>query len=172
MHDTLATMFEYHRWADQRLLTACSQLTDAQYAQQVGGSFPSVRALVAHVAASAQVWRKRLDGEEVTAASLLTETEVPTVEAALRHVLQAYELFFREAARPADELNQIYTYRNIKGIEISLPRWAVLRHLVNHGTYHRGQIAHVLRQLGTTPPSTDLTVWAMEQQPATRTAGR
>ena len=163
MQDTIAAMFEYHQWADQRLLTACSQLTDAQYAQQVGGSFPSIRALVAHLAASAKVWGTRFEGGEVTAASLLTEADVPNVETAWRHLLHSYEVYVREAARPAGELAEIFTYRNIRGVEISVPRWVVLRHLVNHGTYHRGQIAHVLRQLGTTPPSTDLTIWGMEQ---------
>ena len=39
------------------------------------------------------------------------------------------------------------------------PRWQVFRHIVNHGTYHRGQIANMLRQLGVKPPSTDLFYW-------------
>jgi uncharacterized damage-inducible protein DinB len=169
MQDTLASMLEYHRWADERLLTACSLLTDAQYAQQVGGSFPSLRALVAHMAAAAHAWRTRLDGGQVT--ELLTDVQVPTVEAAMRHLVHAYEVFNREAARPADDLAAMFTYRNTRGAEISLPRWAVLRHIVNHGTYHRGQMAAMLRQLGVVPPSTDLTLWAAEQRKAMAAAG-
>jgi uncharacterized damage-inducible protein DinB len=161
MQDTLTSMFEYHRWADERLLTACSLLTDAQYAHHVGGSFPSLRAVVAHLAASALAWSTRLEGGEVT--TILTEAQVPTIEAAMRHLVHSYEVFGREAVRPADELNQTFTYRNTRGVQISLPRWAVLRHLVNHGTYHRGQMASMLRQLGVAPPPTDITVWAMEQ---------
>ena len=30
-----------------------------------------------------------------------------------------------------------------------------MRHVVNHSTYHRGQLATQLRQLGHTPPNTD-----------------
>ena len=32
----------------------------------------------------------------------------------------------------------------------------MFRHLANHSTYHRGQVAAMLRQLGEKPPSTDL----------------
>ena len=34
--------------------------------------------------------------------------------------------------------------------------WLSLQHLANHGTYHRGQVATLLRQLGVKPILTDL----------------
>jgi uncharacterized damage-inducible protein DinB len=166
MQDTLASMFEFNRWADERLLAACSQLTDAQYAQQVGGSFPSIRGVVAHLAGAAHAWRTRFEGGVVT--SLLPEAEVGTVEAAQRLILEAHDVFIREANRPAEELNQIFTFRSIRGFDVSLPRWALLRHVVNHGTYHRGQIANMMRQVGMAPPSTDYFLWAMEQYAASK----
>lgn len=30
--------------------------------------------------------------------------------------------------------------------------WQMLQHVVNHGTYHRGQIATMLRQMDAAPP--------------------
>ena len=75
-------------------------------------------------------------------------------------------MLMREASRPAEELNQIFTFRSMRGSMVSLPRWAALRHVVNHGTYHRGQIANMMRQVGVAPPSTDYFLWAMEQHAA------
>jgi uncharacterized damage-inducible protein DinB len=164
MQDTLPSMFEYNRWADERLLAACSQLTDAQYAQEVGGSFPSIRGVVAHLAGAAHAWRTRFEGGVVT--SLLPEGEVGTVEVALGLIRVANDVLMREANRPAEELNQILSYRSIRGFDVSLPRWAALRHVVNHATYHRGQIANMMRQVGVAPPSTDYFLWAMEQYAA------
>ena len=164
MQDTLPAMLEYNLWADERLLTACRQLTDAQYAQEVGGSFSSIRGVVAHAGGAAHAWGVRFDGGEVT--SLLPVSEVGTVDAALRLIRGGHDVFMREASRPVEELNQLFTYRNLRGIVVSLPRWAVLRHVVNHGTYHRGQIANMMRQVGAAPPSTDVLLWAMEQYAA------
>jgi uncharacterized damage-inducible protein DinB len=46
-----------------------------------------------------------------------------------------------------------------------LPPWAVLRHVVNHSTYHRGQVASKLKRLGVEQPMTDFVFWAIEQAP-------
>ena len=47
----------------------------------------------------------------------------------------------------------------------TLPPWAVLRHLVNHTTYHRGQVASKLKRFGIQQPETDLVYWCFEQIP-------
>ena len=164
MQDTLASMLEFNRWADERLLTACGQLTDEQYTREIGGSFPSIRAIVAHHDGALRAWGMRFDGGVVTA--LPTASEVPDVATALRFVAEGHETLAREAGRSAEVLNEIFTYRSILGMEVSLPRWALLRHVVNHGTYHRGQIANMMRQVGAAPPPTDFFYWAMEQHAA------
>jgi len=41
----------------------------------------------------------------------------------------------------------------------------MVQHVVNHGTYHRGQITTLLRQMGAAPPkSTDLIAFYRERQ--------
>ena len=43
--------------------------------------------------------------------------------------------------------------------EFALPYWKLVMHLMNHGSYHRGQLATMLRQAGVKPPATDLMVF-------------
>jgi uncharacterized damage-inducible protein DinB len=43
------------------------------------------------------------------------------------------------------------------------PLWQALQHLVNHGSYHRGQVTTMLRQVGAGPVSTDLIVFYRER---------
>jgi uncharacterized damage-inducible protein DinB len=37
-----------------------------------------------------------------------------------------------------------------------------VRHVVNHQTYHRGQISSMLRRLGHAPKATDMVVWGID----------
>lgn len=38
----------------------------------------------------------------------------------------------------------------------------LMQHLANHSTYHRGQVALMMRQLGAEPPATDFHVFLAE----------
>ena len=52
-----------------------------------------------------------------------------------------------------------------RGRTATLPPWVVLRHIVNHATYHRGQVASKLKRFGIQQAETDLVYWAFEQIP-------
>jgi len=39
----------------------------------------------------------------------------------------------------------------LSGAEGASPFWQMLQHVVNHASYHRGQITTMLRQLGASP---------------------
>jgi uncharacterized damage-inducible protein DinB len=56
----------------------------------------------------------------------------------------------------------VVSYRAPDGLAFSHPLGQLIRHVVNHSTYHRGQLATLLRQLGQTPPSTDFTKYLRE----------
>lgn len=63
----------------------------------------------------------------------------------------------------SSDLDRVVEYKNTKGRAFSNPMRQMLQHLVNHGTYHRGQITTLLRQLGATPVATDLIAFYREQ---------
>ncbi len=52
-----------------------------------------------------------------------------------------------------------FTYRNNAGVESTMPYWQIAMHVINHGSYHRGQFATMLRQAGIVPPGTDLLIY-------------
>ena len=58
-----------------------------------------------------------------------------------------------------ERLNDVVEYKNTKGETWRYPLWQQLHHVVNHSTYHRGQVTTMLRQLGAEPLGTDFLVY-------------
>jgi uncharacterized damage-inducible protein DinB len=61
------------------------------------------------------------------------------------------------------DLDRVVTYKVFSGKTFSNPLAELFRHVVNHATYHRGQVATMLRQLGLKPPQTDLILYYRER---------
>lgn len=63
------------------------------------------------------------------------------------------------ASRSDEDVRGVISYRRLGGKPGSSRLDVLVRHVVNHSTYHRGQVTAFLRNLGKTPPSTDLVLW-------------
>ena len=63
----------------------------------------------------------------------------------------------------SEDIDRVVEYKTMKFGVYSNPLWQSLQHVVNHGTYHRGQVATMLRQLGATPNSSDLIFFYRER---------
>ena len=64
-------------------------------------------------------------------------------------------------------LDHVFQYFSLKKESFKQPIFQMLLHVFNHGTYHRGQLSHFLRDQGLTPPSTDYILF-IEEPRATR----
>jgi uncharacterized damage-inducible protein DinB len=65
-----------------------------------------------------------------------------------------------------EDLNRVMEYKTLKFGVYKNPLWQSMQHVVNHGTYHRGQITTLLRQLGAQPILTDLMHYYRERATA------
>ena len=163
MQDDFPSLFAFNRWANVKMLDACRQLTPEQYAAEPVPSWSSVRSTVVHIAIVTDGWLRGLAGDPDE--SVPTEAQLPTVDDAERLLQKAYQRL--------DELLPTLTPERLatpvtlrrRGRTATLPPWALLRHLVNHTTYHRGQVASKLKRFGVQQPETDLVFWVLEQVP-------
>ena len=153
-HAALTQLLAYHHWATDRLLDAVRALPAEALAQPLGGSFGTGRGLLGHLLGAEQLWVERWQGR--SPASMPDVTGCETAEQfalAWEATREAQRRVLR--GRSDATLAAPLTYTNLRGETNTYPFSAVVLHLVNHGTYHRGQLAHLLRQLGQVPPSTD-----------------
>jgi uncharacterized damage-inducible protein DinB len=163
MNDDFASLYAYNRWADRRVLEACRKLTPEQYAAEPAPGWSSVRSSIVHISIVTEVWLRGVAGEVVE--TVPTEADLSSVDDAERLLDRADQIFTDVVPTLTPE--QLATPRTFRGRSrvAVLPPWVVLRHLVNHSTYHRGQVAAKLKRLGVEPPGTDLVLWAFEQIP-------
>ena len=167
MLDDFASLFCYHRDADEQVLEACGKLPHGAYAEAepFEAGWPSIRSLVVHLAWANDAWARRFLDQPPVARS--TEADLPALADAAALLVSAHDRFARDVvpALTPGRLASIWTYRSAAGKPYATPLWAALRHVVNHGTYHRGQIASKLARRGITPPATDLIYWSLRHTP-------
>jgi uncharacterized damage-inducible protein DinB len=163
MKDDFASLYAYNRWADRRVVEACRKLTPEQYAAEPVPGWSSVRSSLVHIAVVTDGWLRGVAGESPQ--TWPTEADLPTVEDIERLLDHAYRTF--EEVLPTLTPERLTTPRLFRGRSRSavLPPWVVLRHVVNHSTYHRGQVASKLKRFGVEQPMTDFVLWVLEQAP-------
>ena len=155
-------LYEYNSWANRRSLDACSNLSDEQFTRDLGSSFRSVRDTLSHVCEVESLWLERWLGRSPS--SFRPATDFPNFDS-LRRRWQEVEtsLIGYVSVLKSEDIARVIEHKTTKGVPQSAPLWQMLQHLVNHGTYHRGQVATMLRQLGATPNSSDLIFFYRER---------
>jgi uncharacterized damage-inducible protein DinB len=159
--DDFRVLYEYNAWANSRSLEACATLSHEQFLQDMKSSFASVRDTLAHIYGAEFVWLERWNSR--TPVPLPTPADFADFES-LRDRLTELDLTliaFISGLRP-ETLARNLDYKLISGKAQSGPLGPMLQHLANHSTYHRGQVATLLRQLGAKGLSTDLIAYHRE----------
>jgi uncharacterized damage-inducible protein DinB len=142
---------EYQRWANRKTVEQIKHLTNDALEQEFGGSFPSIRLTILHLLQADFRWLHRLKGFPIVDLPASWQTE-PT-EALIATWLGVQDQLVSEVKKlPADKPIQFTT---AKGDHYELPLEEVITHVVNHSTYHRGQLVNMLRMAGEKPSGTD-----------------
>ena len=163
--DEIRELYAFNRWANARMRGALAQLSAEEFSRDLKSSYPSIRDTVLHVMASEWVWLQRWLGtspkampEEWKAYTLADiEQEWAAIETA--------QIAFIDNLRDGD-LDRAVHYVNFRGESWDNELWQLMRHMVNHSSYHRGQVTTMLRQLGRDAVATDLVLYFRQQQAA------
>lgn len=162
----LRTLVDFNYWARDRMLAAVEPLPVDQYLRDLGNSFRSVRDTVVHMYSAEWVWYTRWQGSSPTAPIPFDAfPDLAGLSSAWRDLERGIRAFVD--GLDDDGLARAIDYRLMNGQPGRAPFWQMIQHVVNHGTYHRGQITTMLRQLGAPPPkSTDLIAYYREKAEA------
>ena len=160
MKELLQQYASYHLWANGLLLDAVDQLPAGQQHRELASSFNSFYKTILHIWDAESVWWQRMKLQERI--SLPSELFAGTVKDLIGSLLQQ-NMQWQDWISNAQEhmLQHEFIYQNSKKESFKQPVYQMLLHLFNHGTYHRGQIVSMLRQVGVEKiPQTDFIVWS------------
>ena len=150
-HTDLRTLLDYHYWARDRVLDAAEKLTPDQFTRDLGSSFKSVRDTLVHTLSAEWAWHSRWRGVSPTAHMKADDyPDVPTIRAQWVDLEQNVRGFLADLDEAG--ITRVIEYKMFSGQSGSTPFWQMLQHMVNHASYHRGQVTTMLRQLGAPPP--------------------
>jgi uncharacterized damage-inducible protein DinB len=160
--DYLLQIIDFHYWARDRVLTAVDALTPEQYERPMGNSFSSIRDTLNHVYLAEWIWYSRWKGVSPTTFPSDPLPDLATLRARWSDLERNVRAHLDDAGEQG--LSRVTEYRLMSGKEGASPLWQMVAHLVNHATYHRGQVTTLLRQLGAAPAkSTDMIAFFRER---------
>ncbi|MEO7272434.1 MAG: DinB family protein [Vicinamibacterales bacterium] len=158
-------LITFNGWANGLVFDAANGLSEEQLRHVIPSSFPSIGETLAHIVSTEWLWLQRLLGESpVSAPAWVTSADVPGLRSQLATVESQREAFL--AGLTDADLDHPIAYRTLAGQPHDDRLSDVIRHVVNHSTYHRGQAATQFRQLGVTPPGIDFIAYVWRARTA------
>lgn len=159
----IRALLDYHYWARDRVLDAAAGIDNVEFTAPRGSSFSSIRDTLVHMYFAESAWYARWHGHSPS--KFPEFTEFGDV-ASLRRAWVDLEHKVREFIEPMTDadLQQVVDYQLMSGTEAASPMWQMVQHVVNHASYHRGQVTTMLRQAAAEPPkSMDLIAFYRER---------
>ena len=156
LKDHFSRLVAHLEWADQRVLTSLRSAASLP---------PKAVEIYSHILGSEHVWLSRISG---TAPRIAVWPNLSLDDCARVSAENAAELRRLTSTLTADALARGITYRNSAGDQFTSSLEDILTHVMMHGSYHRGQVASLIRAAGETPAPTDYIFFTRGSPAATR----
>ena len=163
MKELLKQYATYNVWASQRIIELVLTLPEEKQLQEVPSSFNSLLKTILHMLDAENIWWQRMKLQERI--NVPSEGFTGNMQDACSALLQQSKQW-EEWVSNASELSidHVFQYQNTKREVFKMPIYQMVHHVFNHGTYHRGQLINMLRQLGVEKlPQTDFSLWTRKK---------
>jgi uncharacterized damage-inducible protein DinB len=142
-------LMTYNVWANAKMFSWLNSLTEEQWVQPQVSSFPNIRETSLHVLGAEYIWMQRLLHVDKT-------VWIPEIfKGSNQEILKAWtnasadlETFLKTFTQ--EKLWETVEYKKLDGATYDSKYFEIFAHVVNHSSYHRGQLVTMLRQVGFT----------------------
>jgi uncharacterized damage-inducible protein DinB len=165
MKETLR-QYDYHGWANDRMFRRLQELPPETVHQPLTSVFASVHEVLVHMYRVDTVWYYAMSGR---AAEIMPRVQQIVEETRGLNAADMHSLFrdlFEEVRGflARQEADSVLSYSHPQYGTLHATYADIVRHIVNHGTYHRGNVTAMLRQLGHAGVPTDYVFYLYEIQ--------
>lgn len=166
--DDIRTLYAFNQWADQRILAGAEKLSADDFIRDLGTSHGSVRGTLVHILGGEWIWLQLWRGGEskqiVAARDEMWKPDrfprAASLESMCQDLVRDQNAFIEGLTD--ERLAARTSFVNSRGVQCEFSLEHMMLHVVNHSSYHRGQVVSLLRQLGQAPPSTDFALYLLE----------
>lgn len=147
MKNHLQTLSQYNLWANECICGYIKEAGEQRADTTLTSSFPSIRKTLYHVWDAQYIWMKRLNGESLN--SWPSHDFKGTLEEGIEGLLESscdFVRFFENM--PENGEKRMVEYHAIDKTSYHNSVEEIIMHVMNHGTYHRGQLITMLRSSG------------------------
>lgn len=163
-------LYEYHVWSNRRVFSHLKTLPRDVAKQEITSVFPSVIDVLRHLYQADELWLDVMRGlptEQAReragqAGAMVRSADLEHLEARFEDIASRY----RQCLRGERFLERPVVWVHPRAGRLETSAGELLCHVCNHGTYHRGNITAMLRQMGHRGAPTDYVLFLMERQSA------
>lgn len=156
-------MYNFHAWANQTLINRLKELPEGVYEQEVQSVFPTVAKVMEHIYMVDQGWILILQGMDMKEAlneawlkeKELTGKSLEEVERLYAELVEQFRAFLNQEEDLERRIVLDNPYTRVRDTSLA----EIIMQVANHGTYHRGNITAMLRQMGYPSVMTDYALY-------------
>lgn len=152
-HPTLK-MYDYHIWANGVIIDRLKELPQDIYHKEIQTGFSSVSKVLSHIYLTDYAWFDIISGKSMnesiaTTNQLREQIETKSIEEMTKIFLDLSERY-KELLNSQENIEKVIVVDNPYAGLLETSVSETVLHVVTHGSYHRGNIATMLRQMGHT----------------------
>jgi len=141
-------LLAYDYWANCRVFSVIAECPEV---------IPSeIEDVLSHIFGAKSIWHKRII-QEVASSDLFDRKNLKILIELNEQLRSDWDSLLEK--HPTE---MMVSYQNLNGENFQTSVADILTHVVNHGSYHRGQAARIMRQAGVAPLATDFIVFCRE----------
>jgi len=159
---TLQKQLQYNVWANGKVVEILANVDEKLFDTEVKSSFSTIKKTICHVWDAEHIWLTRIQGGEISG------WPSENFKGGKDELLKGFSETTKKLSEFMADKDQAFLekkihYKNMKGLEFSTAVEDILFHVVNHGSFHRGQLITMLRNLGVEKfPAQDLIAYVRQ----------